>query len=190
MEALAGVSPPQDIDQIVATLGRQSGDKAYLDQILSSHVRLIAKPSALHVPPWQFVSSVLGGESLLTATWWATPRIDSTRSAADVHCWDQTLPTPPGRVDVATAASWENVPVAFTGGPNHAKIGVSLGGHHYAIFGDLNQQGQLGDAANPNGPHCNSSQNGRGGMFFVVTDPTLQNGITKLIAGKIAAYPS
>jgi hypothetical protein len=187
---LAGVAPPQDIDQIVATLGKQSGDKVYLNEILSSGVRLIAKPSALHVPPWQFVSSVLGGESLLTATWWATPRIASTRSAVDVHCWDTLLPTPPGRVDVATSSSWENVRVAFTGGPNHAKIGVSLaGGHHYAIFGDLNQQGQLGDVANPNGSKCASSQNGRGGMFFVLSDPTLQTGITKLIAGQSAPYP-
>jgi hypothetical protein len=188
---LAGVAPPDDIDAIVATLGKQSGDKTYLDAPLSSGIRLIAKPSALHVPAWQFVSSVLGGEPLLTATWWATPRIPSTHSAADVHCWDPTLATPPGRVDVANSASWENVPVSFTGGPNHAKIGVSLsGGHHYAIFGDLNQQGQLGDPSNPNGAACASSQNGRGGMFFVLTNPALQSGITKLIAGQIAAYPN
>jgi hypothetical protein len=188
---LAGFSPPPDIDQIVATLGRQSPNKAIVNTVLSSGVRLIAKPSALHVPPWQFVSSQLGGENLLTATWWATPRIASTRSAADVHCWDTLLPTPPGRVDVAVSASWENVPLTFTGGPNHAKIGVSLaGGGHYAIFGDLNQQGQLGDPASPNGSQCASSQNGRGGMFFVITDPVLQSGITRLIGGKIAAYPN
>lgn len=187
---LAGVAPPQDIDQLVGALGRQSSGKAILDETLSSGVRLIAKPSALHVPPWQFVSSQLGGENLLTATWWATPRIASTRSAADVHCWDPLLATPPGRVDVAVSAAWENVPLLFTGGPNHAKIGVSLaGGGHHAIFGDLNQQGQLGDAASPNGAACASSQNGRGGMFFVVTDPTLQLGVTKLIGGKIAPYP-
>lgn len=131
-----------------------------------------------------------GRRNLLTATWWATPRIDSTHSAADVHCWDATLRTPPGRVDVAVSSSWESVPVAFTGGPNHAKIGVSQGGrNHYAIFGDLNQQGQLGDANNPNGAGCASSQNGRGGMFFALNDATLQAGITKLIAGQIAPYP-
>ncbi|HMI20862.1 MAG TPA: deoxyribonuclease II family protein [Sphingomonas sp.] len=187
---LNGVAPPADIDQLVALLGQQSRDKTYLDQTLSSGVRLITKPSALHVPSWQFVSSVLGGENLLTATWWASPKIPSTRSAADVHCWDPLLPTPPGRVDIAVSANWEGTPVAFTGGPNHAKIGVSLaGGHHYAIFSDLNQQGQLGDPTSPNGANCGSSQNGRGGMFFVLTNPTLQSGISKLIAGKIAAYP-
>ena len=190
---LAGLAPPQDIDQLVARLGKVSGDKAYLDEKLSSGVRLIAKPSALHVPPWQFVSSVLGSENLITATWWATPRIASTRSAADVHCWDPLLPTPPGRVDVAVSAQWGNVPVAFTGGPNHAKIGISLdGGHAYSIFGDLNQQGQLGDASSPNAANCGSSQNGRGGMFFVLTDPKLRAGIAKLVAnqGKVAATPS
>jgi len=189
---LAGVAPPQDIDQLVARLGNVSGDKAYLNEVLSSGVRLIAKPSALHVPPWQFVSSLLGSENLLTATWWATPRIASTRSAGDVHCWDPTLPTPPGEVDVAVSAQWGQVPVAFTGGPNHAKIGISLpGGHRYSIFGDLNQQGQLGDASAPNGAQCGSSQNGRGGMFFVLAEPKLQAGIAKLVAnsGKIAAYP-
>lgn len=59
---LPGVAPLQDIDTLVAALGQRSGDKAYFDATLSSGVRLIAKPSALHVPPWQFVSSVLGGE--------------------------------------------------------------------------------------------------------------------------------
>jgi hypothetical protein len=142
------------------------------------------------VPPWQFVSSVLGGENLLTATWWASPRIPSTHSAADVHCWDPTLTTPPGRVDVAVSSSWEGTPVAFTGGPNHAKIGASLSSsHHYAIFGDLNQQGQLGQAASPNSQACDSSQNGRGGMFFVLDNPPLSAGILKLISGKVADYP-
>jgi len=184
-----GVTPLPDIDPLVGALGHQSRDKAFLDVSLSSGVRLITKPSALHVPPWQFVSSRLGGENLLTATWWAYPKIASTRSAADVHCWDPLLTAAPGRVDVAVSANWEGTPVAFTGGPNHAKLGVSLdGGHGYAIFGDLNQQGQLGDPQNPNAPNCGSSQNGRGGMFFVIANPTLRNGIVKLIAGKVAPY--
>jgi hypothetical protein len=186
---LAGVAPLSDIDPLVAALGRQSSDKAYLDATLSSGVRLIAKPSALHVPPWQFVSSVLGSENLLAATWWATPRIASTRSAADVHCWDATLPTPPGRVDIALSAQWENVPLSFTGGPNHAKLGISLaGGKNYSIFGDLNQQGQLGSGSSPNSAACASSQNGRGGTFFVLNDPTLHAGLAKLLSGAVAPY--
>src|SRR6185369_5467476 len=125
----------------------------FIDQPLSSGFRMIVKPSALHVPPWQFVSSRLDGEPLLTATWFTKPKITSTRSIKDVHCWDASLVKPTGEVDVALKANWEGVDTAFTGGPNHAKIGVSLpsGQHHYAIFGDLNQQGQLGDPASPNG---------------------------------------
>jgi hypothetical protein len=188
---IAGAQPLADLDAIVATLGRQVDDKAFSVQRLSSNVLLIAKPSALHVPPWQFVSSVLGGEGLQTATWWAQPRIASTRSAADVHCWDPSLKIPPGRVDVAVSSIYESAQLAFTGGPNHAKIGTSLGGggHHYAIFGDLNQQGKLGTAADNGDKTCASSQNGRGGMFFVLSDPTLSSGISKLITGKIAPYP-
>jgi len=36
----------------------------------------------------------------------------------------------------------------------------------YVIFGDMNQQARL------SGPHCDSSQNGRGGLFFVVQNPS------------------
>lgn len=191
-QSVNGSAPPQDLADLVGALGRVSAAKTYMDQTLSSGVRMIVKPSALHVPPWQFVSSVLGGEPLLSATWWANPPIASTRSAADVHCWDPSLPKPPGEVDVALAGAWDGATVAFTGGPNHAKVGVSLpsGAHHYAIFGDLNQQGQLGSASAPNDAKtCASSQNGRGGMFFVIDDPTLAAGVSKLITGKIAPYP-
>jgi hypothetical protein len=186
-----GLLSPADIDQLVAALGHVSTDKAWLDQPLSSGVRLIAKPSALHVPPWQFVSSILGGENLIAATWWAYPKIPSTRSAADVHCWDPLLVTPPGEVDVALTGNWNGAQLHFTGGPNHAKIGVSLSGAHpYAIFSDLNQQGKLGDAASPNGAGCDSSQNGRGGMFFVIENRPLAKSIAKMIAGTRADYPN
>lgn len=186
-----GALSPNDIDQLVAALGHVSADKTWLDQPLSSGVRLIVKPSALHVPPWQFVSSILGGENLLTATWWANPKIASTRSAADVHCWDATLSTPPGEVDVALTGTWDGTQLHFTGGPNHAKIGASLSGTHpYAIFGDLNQQGQLGDASAPNGANCDSSQNGRGGMFFVIENPALAKSIATMISGTRAGYPN
>ena len=186
-----GQTSPADIDQLVGALGNISPDKTYMDQQLSTGVRIIVKPSALHVPPWQFVSSVIGGANLLTATWWASPKIGSTRSIADVHCWDATLSTPPGKVAIATSASWDGIPISFTGGPNHAKLGVALSGaHHYAIFGDLNQQGQLGDASTPNGPNCGSSQNGRGGMFFAVDNPALSAGVSKLITGQMAVFPN
>ncbi|MFL5296276.1 MAG: deoxyribonuclease II family protein [Phenylobacterium sp.] len=186
-----GTPLPQDLAALVTPLGKVSNGKAYVDQTLSSGIRMIVKPSALHVPPWQFVSSVLGGEPLLTATWWANPPIASTRPGRDVYCWDASLTRPPGEVDVALAGAWDGVETKFTGGPNHAKIGVSLpgGAHHYAIFGDLNQQGQLGSKDAPNGPKCGSSQNGRGGMFFVADNPTLAAGVARLITGKVAPYP-
>jgi hypothetical protein len=64
---------------------------------------------------------------------------------------------------------------------NHAKIGVSTGTNHtYAIFGDMNQQGSL------SGPNCDSSQNGRGGMFYVVNNATLANSVGNLIKGASA----
>jgi hypothetical protein len=63
---------------------------------------------------------------------------------------------------------------------NHAKIGVSTGTHTYTIFGDMNQQGAL------SGPKCDSSQNGRGGLFFVVNNPRLFEGVSDLIKGDSA----
>lgn len=192
-QTVNGAPLPQDLAGLVGDLGKVSTSKMYMNQALSSGVTLLVKPSALHVPPWQFVSSMLGGEPLLSATWWANPPITSTRSAADVHCWDASLTKPPGEVDVALGSAWDGVPITFTGGPNHAKVGVSLprGAHHYAIFGDLNQQGQLGSASSPNDEKkCASSQNGRGGMFFVIDDPTLAGGVSKLLTGKIAPFPA
>jgi len=50
----------------------------------------------------------------------------------------------------------------------------------YVIFGDMNQEGAL------SGPHCNSSQNGRGGLFFVVQDTRLFISARDLLQGKTA----
>jgi len=64
---------------------------------------------------------------------------------------------------------------------NHAKIGVSQSGNdHLAIFGDMNQQGTL------SGDNCKSSQNGRGGLFFVVNNKDLSDSVTQLISGGTA----
>ena len=68
---------------------------------------------------------------------------------------------------------------------NHAKIGVSTSGdHHYSIFGDMNQQGSLSP------PKCDSSQNGRGGLFYVIDDKTLASAVTDLIKGESAPAPA
>jgi hypothetical protein len=50
----------------------------------------------------------------------------------------------------------------------------------YVIFGDMNQQGTL------SGPDCDSSQNGRGGLFFVLRDPALYQSIQQLLQGQTA----
>jgi hypothetical protein len=166
---------------------RASPAVGYSDVKLSSGVRLIVKPSALNVPPWQFVSWRLGGADLRTATWWAAPRIPSTKDASDVACWPEALKTAGampaiGKVEVATTGTWNGVSIGLKGGQNHAKIGVSTSGvHPYAVFGDLNQQGKLSGK-------CSSSQNGRGGMFFVVEDAALAAGVRGLIAGDTAPF--
>jgi hypothetical protein len=53
-----------------------------------------------------------------------------------------------------------------------------FGGCPYVIFGDMNQQGALA------GTHCASSQNGRGGLFFVVQDPQLFKSVQDLLQGQ------
>jgi hypothetical protein len=97
-----------------------------------------------------------------------------------IQCWDD--PSKPGAVEIATSGQWAGTKFALTGGlgkdHSHAKIGVSTSGNvPYAIFGDMNQQGSL------SGPNCASSQNGRGGLFYVVPDQMLHDGVQNLIAG-------
>lgn len=188
---LASIGGPPNIRTRAQALGRLSASTAIVDRTLSSGVRMISKPSALQVPPWQMVSAVLGGPAaasgppLRAATWWAFPTIPSTASAGDPGCWG--IAQHPGPVANATSGSWNGRPIGLWGGHapngNHAKIGVSLGGAPYlTIFGDLNQQGSLTPADRP----CGSSQNGRGGLFFVVNNRQLHDSVTALIAGDTA----
>jgi hypothetical protein len=186
---------PEDIQSLVnnlgevSNLGNASRSKTATKAMLSSGVLLISKPSDLHVPPWQMVSAMLGGEPLRAATWWANPEIPTTTATTPVGCWDPGLGQA-GAVQIATTGTWEGKTLGFRGAGepdgNHAKIGVSsdeaaLGGpHYYAIFGDLNQQGTL------SGPRCDSSQNGRGGLFFVVDDAQLFNSVRDLMQGETA----
>lgn len=175
---------PADVQALVSNLGGKSKSATVITSKLSSGVEFISKPSALNVPPWQMVSALLGGVPLRTATWWATPEIPPTTTAGAPGCWSSTLGTP-GPVDIATTGHWSGKEFGLKGGLgtdfNHAKIGVSTSGTtQYAIFGDMNQQGTL------SGKNCSSSQNGRGGTFYVVTNPQLQTSITALIAGSSA----
>ena len=174
---------PVEIQQLVSALGSQSTSHAYIDATLSTGVRLISKPSNLQVPPWQMVSALLGGEPLRAATWYATPEIPSTTAATKPKCWDDSLGTP-GAVENATSGMWKEHAIGLEGMPepdgNHAKIGVSTGTHTYAIFGDMNQQGSL------SGPNCKSSQNGRGGLFYVVDQAQIFESVRDLIKGDTA----
>jgi hypothetical protein len=150
--------------------------------MLSAGVRLISKPSALQVPPWQMVSAILGGHSLRAATWWTSPSINSTSASTPIGCWDTSLGKP-GAVEIATTGKWDEKTLGLEGGLgsdyNHAKIGVSITGTD-SIFGDMNQQGAL------SGPQCGISQNARGGLFYVLEDQPLHDSIARLISGATA----
>jgi hypothetical protein len=174
---------PADVSAAVAKLGVKSTSTTFTHDTLSAGVQLISKPSALHVPPWQMVSSVLDGVSLRAATWWASPPIPSTTSSTTIECWDPSL-NKPGAVEIATSGHFGGKTFGLKGvaGPdgNHAKIGISTSGtHHYAIFGDMNQQGAISGT-------CKSSQNGRGGLFFVIDDAELYTSVKDLISGDSA----
>jgi hypothetical protein len=175
---------PPDVQKLVKSLGVKSKATGALREELSSGVELISKPSALHVPPWQMVSSFLKGASLRTATWWAKPNIYSTTAATRIACWSNTLGKP-GAVEIATSGEWAGKTIGLKGGSgpnfNHAKIGVSTSGtEHYAIFGDMNQQGTIA------GDNCASSQNGRGGLFYVIDNAALAGSVANLIKGDSA----
>jgi deoxyribonuclease II len=175
---------PADIQALVTQLGQKSRTTAVTRVQLSTGVGLISKPSNLNVPPWQMVSAVLDGVPLRTATWWESPQIPSTDASSTVGCWDSSL-SQPGPVAVATSGQWNGSSFGLKGGAgpdfNHAKIGVSTAGtYHFAIFGDMNQQGSL------SGPNCKSSQNGRGGLFYVIDNPALSDSIGQLINGDTA----
>ncbi|MFL6736958.1 MAG: deoxyribonuclease II family protein [Sphingomonas sp.] len=176
---LARIGGPAEIQARANRLGVKSNSTTLTDVMLSSGVRLLSKPSGLHVPPWQMVSARLGGVALRTATWWASPRIPSTERGRQIICWRDDLGAP-GPVEVATSGRWLEKKISLMGGGNHAKLGVSTEGDHpYVIFGDLNQQGRLTG-------NCASSQNGRGGLFFIAEDAQLHAGLMQLMAGDTA----
>lgn len=175
---------PSDVQSLVGRLGKNSKNTAPIKVTLSSGVVLLSKPSNLHVPPWQMVSAMLGGEPLRVASWWARPELPSTTENTTIECWDQSLGKP-GAIEIATTGTWSGKTIGLEGmaepDGNHAKMAVSTGAHTYTILGDMNQQGSLSN------PKCGSSQNGRGGLFYVVNDAPLAGSIGNLIRGNSAA---
>jgi Deoxyribonuclease II len=188
-EQIVSNGGPEDVQSLVKSLGKKSDSKTATIRELSSHVRIISKPSLLHVPPWQLVSSLLGGVPLKAATWWNSSDIPTTNAHTHMGCWDSGLAAP-AAVEIATSGVWDSTPMKLTAGPspdgNHAKIGVSTDSDtHLAIFGDLNQEG----AISGNTKECGTAQNGRGGMFFVVEDAELSKDVGALIKETPAASP-
>jgi hypothetical protein len=171
----------KDIKDRVMRLGKKSESTEVKEFKLSPGITLISKPSALHVPPWQMLSSRLKSVDLKAATWWASPQIPTTTSTKKIKCWDESLDDP-GAVQIAVTGTFKGDVVGLVGGQNHAKIGVSISGKRpLSIFSDLNQQGTLSGK-------CASSQNGRGGLFYVMDDnPDLFKDMTSLLDGKIAS---
>jgi hypothetical protein len=169
---------PPEIQQLVRQLGVLSRSTSYTDVKLTSGVRLISKPSQLQVPPWPLLSAILGGVSIKAATWFAAPQMPETMAYTSISCWPQNL-RGPGRVEPADVGYWEGKNFSLAGGAssdsNHAKFGVSTGeDQDLVIFGDLNEQGMLSG-------NCSSSQNGRGGLFFVVEDRGLADSVKSVL---------
>lgn len=173
---------PGDIQELVNDLGQKSGSTFITNTLLSSGVLLIAKPASAHIPPWHLVSAELNGQSLRVATWWSgASKIPGTTDTSEISCWDDALHHP-GAVINALTGQWEGNIFGLKGGPgqdfNHSKIGVSSNYRNpIVIFGDMNQQGALSGK-------CDSSQNGRGGLFYVVTNTELFKSVSQLIEGE------
>jgi len=184
---------PNQLKTLVNGLGKESGDgvgTVYLSDLSPDggpRIGLIAKPATLHVPPWQMVSSVLGGVPLRVASWWDDPKIPSTHPGQTLKCWDGSLNAPAGSVEIATSGTWMGKQIGLVGGRrgafNHAKVGVSTDpSRKVCVFGDMNQQGTLDGNTKERVP-CASSQNGRGGLFYVVEHPVLHQSLTALLTG-------
>jgi Deoxyribonuclease II len=182
---------PADVQALVKKLGSPVSSKASCTvATLSSGVKVISKPAAVASPPWQVVSALLGGLPLRVASWWSKPKIYSTNAQSNISCWPLGIGKP-GPVEIATDGSWNGTAFGLTGGSgknfNHAKIGISTdSSKSISIFGDMNQQGALTPAYSYAKQTCQSSQNGRGGLFYVVDDPMLWKSLTELLKGGTA----
>lgn len=188
--ALCNNGGPADVQALVKQMGKLSKSKALFTATLSSGVQLISKPSSLPVPPWQMISAQLNGLSLRVVSWWASPPIYSSTAGEIPGCWATGLGTP-GDVDIALTGSWAGVTVDLIGdngrNSNHAKIGISKDvSKTICIFGDENQQGAFSKDADSPTQTCSSSQNGRGGTFYVLNNAGLFKSLTQLFAGRTA----
>ena len=181
---------PAEIRALVNRLGKESKSTECLLTTLSSKVKLISKPSQLHLPPWQLVSAKLNGLPLRVASWWDNPKIYSAGAAAKISGWPSGL-RKPGPVAIATTGNWKGKSIGLEGGLgkqyNQAKVEISTDAQTPScIFGDLNQQGALRPNYAYPGQPMNDSQNGRGGTFYVLDHPELFKSLTDLLRGETA----
>lgn len=190
LQSLCNNGGPADVQALVKQMGKLSSAKTVFTATLSSGVQLISKPSSLPVPPWQMISAQLNGLSLRVISWWASPPIYSSKAGEIPGCWAPGLGTP-GDVDIALTGSWAGVTIDLIGdngkNSNHAKIGISKdAAKTICIFGDENQQGAYSKGSDSATQTCSSSQNGRGGTFYVVNNAGLFKSLAQLFAGRTA----
>jgi hypothetical protein len=181
---------PANIRALVNGLGKVTTGTTCSVTPLSTGVQIISKPSNLQVPPWQMISAKLSGLPLRVASWWQPPAIYSSAAGAVPGCWASGLGAP-GAVAIATTGTWNGISIGLEGGDgtnfNHAKIGISTDPTKpICIFGDMNQQGALAPNYASPGQTCDSSQNGRGGTFYVLSNPGLFASLTQLLSGSTA----
>ncbi|HKF46454.1 MAG TPA: deoxyribonuclease II family protein [Terracidiphilus sp.] len=175
---------PKDVTDAVAALGKTNPKETFTDEKLSSGIRLISKSGSLYVPPWQMISAVLGGIPLRVASFRSPNPIDTTIQRKTPPCWSKSL-SAPGPVQAASSGSWDGESIGFTTGTNHAKIGVSTSSDsRITIFSDMNDAGTL--APDETNNSCAVSQNGRGGMFFVLENKVLRDSVAGLLSGDSA----
>jgi hypothetical protein len=173
---------PASIQKLVSQLGKKSLSTQVTLEQLSTQVFLISKPSQVHAPPWMLVSSVLGSIDLLVASWWTRSDIPDTTAGQQIDCWPDNGWKPAGAIVNAQSGHWQTTSFSLLGvgnpSGNHAKVAVSTSGErHYAIFGDMNQEGSLSG-------NCAAKQNGRGGMFFAIDNEQLHDDVQSLISSK------
>ncbi|ADV82736.1 deoxyribonuclease II [Terriglobus saanensis] len=193
---IAKIGGPQEAKDAAAKLGSPNTTSTFTQATLSSGVQVIAKAGGLAAPPWQFVSAVLGKVPLRVATFWQGALIYSTPGRTKPDCWPTALQSlSPGTVQIVKTGIWDGTTIGLTGtsqkdasgnslGANHAKIGVSTGsGSPLTIFADMNQDGAISPVGKLT---CSSSQNARGGLFFVVENEDLHKSVTALLTGKYA----
>ncbi|HWB11002.1 MAG TPA: deoxyribonuclease II family protein [Pirellulales bacterium] len=181
---------PPEVQHLVEALGHESNSTECTIATLSTGVQLISKPSAMAAPPWQVVSAKLDGLPLRVASWWDKPLIYSTTASTPIDAWPAELGHP-GPVEIAVSGMWDHEVLGLTGGEgpnhNHAKIGISTDASNpLCIFGDLNQQGALTKNYAYHGQTMRSSQNGRGGTFYVLRNDQLLQDLAKMLRGATA----